>query len=162
MNELEAPEAKNYIHEREEPQDTNRAIQVQYNGRTDEYNKRGRGVEVARRAVRVGRARWRGGGLHATVHVDLTLRCRTQTQRANYRNASMSSFLADRRRCRLFSNSLRRSTISSGSLRSLLQRSNAVGPLIASPSRSVVPRSTITPRSNVRSMPMGTLSMKRL
>ncbi len=81
---------------------------------------------------------------------------------ANYTNASTSSFLADRRRCRLFSSSLRRSTVSSGSLRSLLQRSYPPGPLIESPLKSAFSRSCVNPRTKALSMVIGTLSTKRL
>src|SRR6266404_197749 len=80
----------------------------------------------------------------------------------SYMKASTSSFLADRRRWRRFSSSLRRSTISSGSLRSLLQRSCPSGPLIERPWKSTPSRSAINPRTKARSMLIGTLSTKRL
>jgi hypothetical protein len=49
---------------RGEPQDTNGAIQVQYErADTREYNRRGRGGEVE--AGRDSRTWWHGGGLHA-------------------------------------------------------------------------------------------------
>jgi hypothetical protein len=52
------------IYMRGEPQDTNGAIQVQYErADTREYNRRGRGGEVE--AGRDSRTWWHGGGLHA-------------------------------------------------------------------------------------------------
>lgn len=76
----------------------------------------------------------------------------------DYVNVSLSSFLTDSRRCRLFCNSLRRSTMSSGSLRNTLHLSSLVTRLL----NSALSRPTVTPRSNSLSIHIGTWSTNRL